>query len=88
MTARSAIHALNVRMADARNHDDATMEATRSQFGELRAEIKAEGETTRRHFDMMAERMASTRIEPDSLIPKRNQGIYSTRSARRNPDSK
>jgi hypothetical protein len=29
-------------------------------FDEIRAEIKAEGETTRRHFDMMAERMADS----------------------------
>jgi phage protein U len=29
-------------------------------FNELRTEVKAEGETTRRHFDMMVERMADS----------------------------
>lgn len=47
------------READRQDFED-HRKAMQSQFDQIRAEIRAEGETTRRHFDIMAERMADS----------------------------
>jgi hypothetical protein len=59
---RTDVGGLRTEVGDLRTAFDKGFERVAREFEELRQQIKSEGETTRRHFDVIAEKMVGNEI--------------------------